>query len=79
MLVCFGITCLHFIMFYQHSRLCIHLETNRTFWVATTNGLASYPQAISSELGEGVKHEVRPCTAENFNRQTRSFAILCDH
>ena len=34
-LVCFGITCLHFSMFYQHSRLCIHLETNRTFRVAT--------------------------------------------
>ncbi len=30
-----GITCFHFIMFYQHSRLCIYLETNRTFRVAT--------------------------------------------
>lgn len=37
MLVCFVVTYLHFTMFYQHSRLCIHLETNRTFRVATAN------------------------------------------
>ena len=35
MLVLFAVTHLRFTICYQHSRLCIHLETNRTFRVAT--------------------------------------------
>jgi putative transposase len=36
-------------------------EDNKPEKVAT-DGLASYPRAIKEELGEDLKHEVRPCT-----------------
>ena len=42
MLVLFAVTHLRFTICYQHSRLCIHLETNRTFWVATFTDLNGF-------------------------------------
>ena len=36
-----------------------------------TDGLTSYPRAIMDELGEDVKHEVRPCTANPVEQSHR--------
>ena len=36
-----------------------------------TDGLASYPRAITEELGEAVEHEVRPCTANPVEQSHR--------
>ncbi|MFK8184885.1 MAG: DDE-type integrase/transposase/recombinase, partial [Phormidesmis sp.] len=36
-----------------------------------TDGLASYPRAITEELGEEVHHEVRPCTANPVEQSHR--------
>lgn len=36
-----------------------------------TDGLASYPRAIEEELGEEVKHEVLPCTANAVEQSHR--------
>jgi putative transposase len=36
-----------------------------------TDGLASYPRTIEEELGEGVEHEVRPCTANPVEQSHR--------
>ena len=36
-----------------------------------TDGLASYPRAISEELGEEVEHELRPCTANPVEQSHR--------
>ena len=36
-----------------------------------TDGLASYPRAVEEELGEEVKHEVLPCTANAVEQSHR--------
>ena len=36
-----------------------------------TDGLTSYPRAITEELGEEVEHEVRPCTANPVEQSHR--------
>lgn len=36
-----------------------------------TDGLASYPRAITEELGEEVIHEMRPCTANPVEQSHR--------
>ena len=36
-----------------------------------TDGLASYPRAITEELGKEVEHEVRPCTANPVEQSHR--------
>lgn len=38
---------------------------------AATDGLASYPRAITEELGKEVEHEVRPCTANPVEQSHR--------
>ena len=37
-----------------------------------TDGLTSYPRAIEEELGEDVKHEVRPCRANPVEQSHRT-------
>ena len=36
-----------------------------------TDGLASYPRAVTEALGEEVEHEVRPCTANSAEQSHR--------
>ena len=39
--------------------------------MVATDGLGSYPRALKEELGEEVKHEVRPCTANAIEQSHR--------
>lgn len=48
----------------------IGLHDNAPDKVAT-DGLASYPRAITEELGKDTKHEVRPCTANPVEQSHR--------
>ena len=41
-----------------------------------TDGLASYPRAITEELGEEIEHEVRPCTANPVEQSHRPLKHL---